>query len=489
MKIVGTINQSIQAAAKALARNLARRRHPVDGPMAATNPAVYPPGPKYTFSGGYLVALHPAPLQFLTRLAHDYGDICHFRIGRQHVYLVNHPDFIKEVLVTQNNKFHKGPIAFHNGPLGIARRLFGSGLLTSEGELHHAQRQLMQPAFHRQQVAACGNVIVSCGAKTAVRWQDGQTLDVAQEMMRLTLQVAGKALFNVAFEREAKEAAAALTEIAANFDRSMLPFTRLRETLPTPATLRCRKALARLEAAVYQMMNERRTPDQQSDLLSMLMLARDGNGDGRSLSDVQVRDEICTFMLAGNLTITNALTWTWYLLSQHPDVEQRLHAELDMVLQGELPTAQSAANLSYTRMILCESMRLFPPVWFTSRRAIQDCDIGGYRIPANAVVMTSQYLMHRDPRYYPDPNRFDPLRWTTEAQAQRPKFAYFPFAAGPRVCIGEPFAWMEGILLIATLAQRWRMQLEPNFPVLPLPSVVLRPKSGMRMTLHRRSPN
>jgi cytochrome P450 len=236
------------------------------------------------------------------------------------------------------------------------------------------------------------------------------------------------------------------------------------------------------------MIRERRaTGEDRGDLLSMLLLAQDTEGDGTSMSDLQLRDEALTIFLAGHETTANALTWTWYLLSQHPDVEARLHAEIDSSLRGRLPTFDDLPQLPYTRMVLAESMRLYPPAWAIGRRAIKPFEAGGYTIPAGSVILMSQYIMHRDARFFPEPERFDPERWTQAAQAERPKFSYFPFGGGARVCIGEQFAWMEGILLLATLAQHWQMRLVPDHVVDLQPLITLRPKHGMRMTLVRRT--
>src|SRR5581483_5627846 len=256
--------------------------------------------------------------------------------------------------------------------------------------------------------------------------------------------------------------------------------------LPIPSTLRFRKAKARLDATIYRMIEARRVGSKdEGDLLSMLLLAQDEEGSG-SMTDQQLRDAAMTIFLAGHETTANALTWSWLLLSQHPDVEAKLHAEVDEVLGGKLPTVEDLPKLVYTEKVLAESMRLYPPAWMVGYRAINDYAVGDYFLPAGSVILMSQYLMHHDPRYFPDPFRFDPERWTPEAKAARPKFSYFPFGGGPRVCIGEPFAWMEGILLIATFAQRWRLTLAPGYPVVLQPLITLRPKYGIRMTPEKR---
>jgi cytochrome P450 len=268
----------------------------------------------------------------------------------------------------------------------------------------------------------------------------------------------------------------------------MSPFYDLLRRLPLPSNRRIQQGRDRLDATVLRLISDRRASGKdQGDLLSMLLLAQDEEGDNSGMTDQQVRDEAMTLFLAGHETTANALTWTWYLLSQHPAVESQLHAELDTVLAGRVPTAEDVPLLRYTRMVLAESMRLYPPAWVIGRRALNDYEIPPYTIPANSLLLMSPYVMHRDPRYFPAASDFDPQRWTPEAQAERPKFSYFPFGGGPRQCIGEAFAWMEGILLIATIAQYWRLRLVPGHPVEPRPLITLRPKYGMRMVLERRA--
>jgi cytochrome P450 len=230
----------------------------------------------------------------------------------------------------------------------------------------------------------------------------------------------------------------------------------------------------------------RASAEDRGDLLSMLLAAHDIDGDDSRMTDEQLRDEVMTLFLAGHETTANALTWTWYLLSQHPDAERAMHAEIDEVLGRRLPTMDDVPKLGYTRTVLAESMRLYPPAWIIGRKAIGDYEVGGYPVPAGSVLFMCQYVVHRDARWYPEPERFDPMRWTPEAQSARPKFSYFPFGGGPRQCIGEQFAWTEGVLLLATLAQRWRFRLVPHHPIALQPLITLRPKYGMRMTIERR---
>jgi cytochrome P450 len=305
-------------------------------------------------------------------------------------------------------------------------------------------------------------------------------------MMRLTLDIVAKTLFDADVDAEAAEIGRAMTTAFESFNYAMIPFTEYLDHVPIPPVRRFNSARDRLDKTIYRLIAERRASgEDRGDLLSMLLLAQDTEGDGTGMSDTQLRDEALTIFLAGHETTANALTWTWYLLSQHPDVEERFHREIDS-LNGAAPTIDDLARLPYTRMVLAESMRLYPPAWAIGRRALAPFQMREFNVPAGTVVLMSQYVMHRDPRYFPDPERFDPERWTPEAQAARPKFSYFPFGGGARVCIGEQFAWMEGILLLATIAQQWRMRLVEDQVVDVQPLITLRPRYGMRMSISRR---
>ncbi|HEX6291708.1 MAG TPA: cytochrome P450 [Herpetosiphonaceae bacterium] len=450
--------------------------------------AYYPTGPRGRPIVGLLPAFRRDPIATLTQVTREYGDIAHFKLGPQHVVLLNQPDYIKDVLVTHQRHFMKGR------GLQRAKKMLGEGLLTSEGEFHLRQRRLAQPAFHKQRIARYGETMAQYAALMREQWTDGATLDVAQEMMHLTLAIVGKTLFDADVGTdEADEIGAALNDSMAMFRLVTLPFADLLERLPLPSTRRFRKARARLDATIYRIIAERRRHlaadgADRGDLLSMLLLAQDHEGDGGSMTDLQLRDEAMTIFLAGHETTANALTWTWYLLSQHPDVEARLHAEIDSVLGGRLPTADDVPQLPYAEMVLSESMRLYPPAWILGRLALDEYTLDSYRMPAGTLVLMSQYVTHHDPRYFPAPLSFDPQRWTPERRAQIPKFAYFPFGGGTRRCIGEGFAWVESILVLATIAQRWRLRLVPGHPVELQPLITLRPKHGMRMVVERREP-
>jgi len=441
-----------------------------------------PPGPPSKLLRPNFLTFRRDPISFMDHVAREYGDIVYFKLGPQDVYFLNHPDFIKDVLVTHHQSFIKGRA------LQRSKRLLGEGLLTSEGEFHRRQRRLAQPAFHRQRIASYASVMTDYSERAMQRWHDGETLDISQEMMRLTLAIVGKTLFDADVEAEAQEIGAALTVVMDLFDALLMPFSELLEKLPLPQNKRFQKARERLDATIYRIINERRqSREDQGDLLSMLLLAQDEEDQsGGGMTDEQVRDEAMTIFLAGHETTSNALTWTFYLLSQHADVEAKLHEELDQILEGRMPVMDDVARLKYTEMVLTEAMRLYPPAWAVGRLSVKEHEVGGYLVPSGSLVLLSQYAMHHDARFFPEPERFDPLRWTTEARESRPQFSYFPFGGGPRRCIGEGFAWMEGILLIATLAQKWRMRLVPDQRVEVRPVITLRPKHGMRMTLAKR---
>jgi cytochrome P450 len=439
------------------------------------------PGPKSKAPGDQLMAISRDPLKFMMKVAKDYPDVAHFKLGSQHTFLLSHPDYIQNVLVAHDWNFLKGR------GLQRAKKVLGKGLLTSEGNFHRRQRRLSQPAFHRQRIAGYAEVMAEYARRRGEHWKAGETRDIAQEMMSLTLAIVAKTLFDADVETEAKEIGHALGEVLEMFSTFSSPLTEVLDKLPLPRNRRVQQAKMRLDETIYRIIEERHaTTEDRGDLLSMLMMAQDTEGDGGGMSDEQLRDEVMTLFLAGHETTANALTWTWYLLSQNPDVEARLHAEIDSVLQGKLPTVDAVEQLTYTERVFTEAMRLYPPVWVMGRRAVSGYKVGKYYVPARAIILLSQYVMHHDERYYSEPEKFDPDRWTPEAKARRPKYAYFPFGGGPRMCVGEQFAWMEGILLIATLAQKWKMRLVPGHPVKMQPLITLRPKHGMRMTIEKR---
>jgi cytochrome P450 len=436
-----------------------------------------PTGPRTLVPGRFLRIMQRDPIPFFTAIARDYGDIAQVRVFGRPIILVNHPDLIRELLVTQHRSFHKSLV------LQRTKIILGEGLLTSERELHKRQRRLAQPAFHRDRIARYAQIMVQHAAAMRDEWRDGQTVDVHHEMMRLTLSIVAKTLFDAEIEREADEIGDALTQLMDLFPILMNPIAPLLQKLPLPQTFRFRSAIRRLDRTIYTIIEERRASgEDRGDLLSMLLLAQDEEGDGGGMTDLQLRDEAMTIFLAGHETTANALAFTWYLLAQHAEVGRELRRVVDEVLGDRLPTADDYPRLQYAEQVLAESMRLFPPAWAVSRLAIEDVQLGEWSVPKGAVVVACQAVMHRDPRYWPEPERFDPSRFTADAKTARPRLAYFPFGAGPRMCIGEGFAWMEGVLLLATLAQRWEMQLISR-DVQTRASITLRPRGEIAMRM------
>jgi cytochrome P450 len=446
-----------------------------------TSAVVRPQGPKNPPFVGHLRAFRSNPLAFLIKAAREHGDLVYFRVAAQHMYLVNHPDYVREILVTNQGNFLK------SRALQRAKVLLGEGLLTSEGQHHLRQRRLVQPAFHRERLAGYAAAMSETAVRARQRWPAGTAMDVSAEMAKLTLSVVAKTLFSADVESEASEIGEAMTAALEMFQLLVMPFSELLVKLPLPSVRRFQKGRALLDSTIYSLVRERRASGRDTgDLLSMLLFAHDEEKDGAGMTDEQVRDEALTLFLAGHETTANALTWTWYLLSQHPQVEQRLHAELDAVLQGRAPELADVPQLRYAEMILAEALRLYPPAWAIGRMAKQPFSLGDVEIPANSICILSPYLMHRDARWFPDPEKFDPERWTPEAREARPKFAYYPFGGGARVCIGERFAWMEGVIVMAAIAQKWRLRLMPGQLAEPLPLITLRVKNGLRMAAEPR---
>ncbi len=447
-----------------------------------TSPAV--PGPKGNrFFGRVVKSSRRDPLDFMTRLAREYGDLCSFRVGFERVFFVNHPDYVREGFNQHYESFLKG-----SGNNARAKRFLGEGVLLSEGEAHRSARRLHQQAFHRQRLASYASEMSASAERHSARWRDGEVRDGWTEMQRLALGIVGKTLFSADVESEADEVGRAM-RAAVSRDRAFkLPFAKLLERTPLPRMRHFHRGKEQLQKVVLGLIEERRLSGaDHGDLLSMLLLSEDDGAGGRRMSARQVWDEALTIFIAGYDTMATALMWTWYLLSENPEAEARLHAELDEVLEGGRPAVfDDLKRLPYTERVLAEAMRIYPPTWRLMRRAITDFSVGDYVIPKGSLVTVCQYAMHRDPRYFPDPERFDPERFTPEAKAARPAFSYFPFGGGPRRCVGEGFALMEGVLLLATLARRWRLRLVPGHPVELFPEHLLRARHGMLMRLEKR---
>jgi cytochrome P450 len=443
------------------------------------------PGPVTWIPGGNFLAFRRDPLSFLTTTARTYGDVARFSIGSQPVYLVSHPEWIEDVLVTSARKFQKG-IALQR-----AKRLLGEGLLTSEGQIHLRQRRTIQPLFHKQQVQRFAGSMV----RHALRWRDGvkdgSTFDMTAEMGALTLAIVGDTLFSANVESDAQEVREALHDAVQSFAYALLPRIELIEKLPIGPFVKVRKARARLDRVVLRVIAERRAnlsavasaSTDHMDLVSMLLAARDPeNPSAPGMSDQQIRDEAMTIFLAGHETTANAMSWTWHLLSGHREASEKLHEEIGRVLDGRAPSVADVPRLVYARAVIAESMRLFPPAWTMGRRAIEPHTIAGHDIEKDALVLISQWVAHRDPRWWEQAEAFMPERWLAPP-ASRPKYAYFPFGGGNRVCIGESFAWTEAILLLAAIAQRWTFtQITPPHPE---PRITLRP-AQLRMRASRR---
>src|SRR5215207_3208185 len=445
---------------------------------------IQPPGPEGRFPVGNLLQYARDPLGFLTRCSRRYGDVVRLRIpSLPPVFLVSNPDFIEQVLVKENRNFVK------DRDTRYVLRFLGNGLLTNEGASWRHQRRMAQPAFHRERVSAYGKTMVSYAQRMLAGWKDGEPRDVHADMMRLTLEIVAECLFGKDVSAEETEAVAeALAEIMerSNEQGNNLLLRAIPDAVPTPSNLRLRAAVRRLDEVIHGIIGDRRRRREDGyedggDLLSMLLGARDE--DGNPMGDPQLRDEVITVLTAGHETTAVSLSWTFRLLSDHPEVEARLLAELRDVLGRRPPTAGDLPRLRYTRMVVKESMRLYPPVWAVGREALQEFDLGGFRIPAGAQMILSQWVVHRDPRHFEEPSRFDPARWADGLEKLIPKYAYFPFGGGPRLCVGSSFAAMEAVLLMATTARRFRVEVSKHYVARPQPSITLRPKGGLPATL------
>jgi len=440
----------------------------------------FPPGPSTGLKRWSLGPLNNGdPLKYFTGLMREYGDLVSLRVLNFRILLLNHPEHIEDVLVNHPRKFIKGRVLLAN------KRVFGRGLLTSEGDFWLRQRRLAQPAFHRARIAGYASTMVEYTERLLHEWQDGDERDIHAEMMRLTLQIVGKTLFDADVERDAQDIGKSmelLLELSANFRRTIL----IPQWLPTPTNLRLERAIRQIEKVLYRIIAEKRASGRDSgDLLSMLLAAQDE--DGSRMTDQQLRDEAITLFLAGHETTANTLSWTWWLLAQNPAVEAKLHAELRTVLAGRAPSLDDLPKLVYTNHVITESMRLYPPAWGTARTAIEDHEIAGYAVPKGSGVSFAQWTVHRDARWYDAPGEFRPERWEGDLLKRIPRFAYFPFGGGPRQCIGNTFALMETALTLATIAQQYRFRLVAGHPVVPLASITLRPRYGIRVVMESRS--
>ena len=448
--------------------------------MPALAPAA-PPGPKGRFPGDMILRMSRERIELLRSMARDFGDVSSMALGKQRIVLLTSPDDIRDVLVTHQRIFRKGQA------LERAKVLIGEGLLTAEGEMHLRQRRLVQPAFHRTRIAAYAGAMSGAAMARQSKWRDGEVLDANRAMMMITLDIVAATLFNADVGAESTEIGSALDDVFESFTLGYGPLTPLLDLIPSAKKRRFLAGKKRMDATIDRIIGERRTSGEDTgDLLSMLLHATDTEGDGTGMSDQQLRDEAITLFIAGHETTANALTWTWLLLARSPAAERALHEEVDRVLGDRLPTIDDLPQLPMTRAIVAESMRLYPPAYIVGRRATQPYSVGGFDFPARTLFLCPQFLVHRDPRWWPEPDKFLPERWLdTAATAARPKMAYFPFGAGTRICVGEQFAWMEAMIVLATLARRWRVLVDGPDPALE-PIITLRPKDGLPARLARR---
>jgi len=456
-------------------------RNDVGDPAAKQSEYRFPPGFQRNLLWFAWRRFRPAnPILLFQHLVHEYGDIAHYKIGWNHIVFLNHPDYIREVLVVQNDKFVK------ERTVRRSKMLLGEGMITSEGAQHRAQRQVAQPAFHRQRIPEYAGMMVREAAHLRDQWRHGEERNIAIDMMHLTLNVVSETLFATDLRNEVHELAGAINRIMGLYNfLVMLPAAEWLVHVRPPGLAAFVRARKRIDAVVHRMIEAHRQHHSDGSSLLDLMLA--ASPDRSPASEKSLRDQVITIFLAGYETVANALAWTWYLLSQNPECERRFHEEIDRELRGRLPAYEDVPRLRYVEMVMAESMRLYPPAWAMGRYALHDFQLGEFFLPAKTTVLMSQFITHRDPRFFPDPLRFDPERFTPEAKARRAKFTYFPFGAGFRQCIGESFAWMEGVLLLATLGQKWKLRLVPDHPVEPEPLITLRPKYGMRMRLEARA--
>ena len=443
------------------------------------------PGPHFATPFGFLATMRRDPLRFLQDCRRTYGDVVQIRFFRWRSFLFAHPREIRHILQENHRNYWKGIV------FAKLKRVGGEGLVFSDGDLWRRQRQLAQPAFHRDRIVAMARMMTDATAATLDRWQAHasaqQPFDVASEMSRLTLEIVARALFGTSLGEDEDEFRRAVSGGLAYANHLVNHFFALPLAIPTPANRRGRRAIASLDRIVGKLIAERRRDVRdRGDLLGMLVHARDAETH-ETMTDRQLRDEAVTFLVAGHETTAVALSWTWHLLALHPDAERRLQAEVDEVLGRRVPTVADLGSLRYTRMVIEESMRLFPPVWATNRQAYGDDVVGGQRVRKDDTVTVSPWVTHRDPALWERPEVFDPERFTPERSATRAEYAYFPFGGGPRRCIGNQFAMMEAQLILAMTAQLFRLKPVPGHPVEPDPILTLRPRHGIVMTLHSRA--
>jgi cytochrome P450 len=445
---------------------------------APAHSSARPAGPRGNPLTGVLGDIRRDSLGFMADTFRRYGDVSAYRIGPLRSHMIAHPDGVKHVLQEHVKNYTKDHFSYT-----IVRWLGGDGLLTSQGDSWLHQRRLAQPAFHRQRIAAMSDAMVAATAAMLDGWQayaaSGRSFDVGEEMMALAMRIVGEALFGTNVQAQTQVVGRAFNLLSAQIVGRFRTFNIIPPVLPTAMDRAFRRAIAELDGVIYQIIGARRqSGDDHGDLLSMLMLARDEE-TGAQMSDRQLRDECLTMLVAGHETTATVLTWAWALLDRHPQALDRLQAELGDVLGGRAPTVSDIPRLSYTRMVIDEAMRLYPPVYVLSRKVLADDEIGGYRIPAGSSVDISPYVTHRHPAFWERPDAFEPERFSPDQVAARHKYAYIPFSTGPRMCIGNSFALMETTIILAMVAQRYRLRVAPGHVVRPAPLVTLRPDGGL----------
>src|SRR5690349_13011296 len=439
-----------------------------------------PPGPKGSLIMGVMREFNRDTLGFITRCRRDYGDVVRSRFLYVTAYFVYNPADIETLLTTNAKSFRKAQSLrspfFH--------RLVGNGLVTSEGDFWRRQRRLAQPAFHRQRISSYGDIMVQYANRALANWHDGEHRDLSKDMTRLTLEIVVKTLFNSDVSRDADHVGAMLSQIARPFASQATLKWIADNRLPTPGHYRYFNAVREIDNIVFRIIAERRaSATDEGDLLSMLLQAQDE--DGSHMTDAQLRDEVMTLFLAGHETTALSLSWSSYLLALNPEAEQKFHRELEEVLAGRAPEVSDLPRLKYTEMIAKEAMRLYPPAYAIGREAFEETEIGGFRVPKGTQLFAFPWVTHRDSRFFERSEEFVPERWTNGAAQSLPKYAYFPFGGGPRQCIGNYFAMMEVVLLLATIGQRFRFAVEEEVEVLPVLS--LRPKNGIKVKLFHRA--
>jgi len=448
----------------------------------ATDGKRVPPGPRgLPLLGMALQVLHD-PLGTLQRISREYGDIVRIPIVSDSRIFLNHPDYIEQVTVIQQSKFHKSKLT-----KDVTGRLLGEGLLISEGDFWRRQRRLAQPAFQRNRINEYAATMVESAEAHSQKWLDSEERDIAHEMMALTLDIAVRTLFGTTLPGEARQVGRSLEFLMRySLRRTRSPF-KLPEKWRTPANRRAEREIQFLDSLVYRIIDERKRlgdASEHNDLLSLLMAAMDE--DGSQMTPKQLRDEIMTLFTAGHETTALTLSWAWYLLSKNPSAETRLYEELRVVLAGRPPSIADLGQLPYLRGVVNEVLRLYPPAYVLARTSIAPCTIGGYELPIGSTIVFSQWVTHRDARFFNDPNAFIPERWLDGLEDRLPAGAYFPFGDGPRRCIGQNFALMEVVLVLATIAQKFQFRLASGQKIVPDPLVTLRPRNGIRMRIDAR---